>query len=495
MGLTITNTNTLSLLHILNRNTAAQSNTLTQLSTGFRINKGSDDPAGLIASSALSRELIAVEEAIGSNQRTDSILSVADGALGEISSLLDEIESLAAASTNEAGLSASEVAANQAQIDNALTAIDRIVNTTQFNGLKLIDGTNSIDTTGVDSTAITNLRVYSRSQSTSNISLTVTRQASATTASAVVGPAGATGAAARTSGTTQLVVNGTLGAANISLASGLTKAEVVAEINAAKDQTGVSAVVNTGTLGSSIQLNSTTYGTDAFVSVEVLSGGVINSSYGTSTGDSNTGNDLASVNKQYGVDAQITINGQSTGADGLDVSYNGGGISLSFSLAEAFGNGNTVAETSTFTIQANGGATFQLGTDATTRQTIGIDSLNTAKLGGGDAGAILSELKSGGAADLRTDVSTALQAVKKAQGQVAEIRGRIGGFQKFQVQAAIRNLQTTQTGLEDARSAIRDTDYAVATSRLTQQQVLTQTTVSLLGLAGQQSAQILALLG
>jgi len=495
MGLTITNTNTLSLLNILNRNTAAQSNTLTQLSTGFRINKGADDPAGLIASASLSRELIAVEEAINSNQRTDSILTVADGALGEISALLDEIESLAAASTNEAGLSASEVAANQAQIDNALTAIDRIVNTTQFNGLKLIDGTNSIGTTSVDGSRITNLRIYSRSQSSSAVSLTVTRQASATTASAVLGPPAAPTSTARTSGTTQLMVNGTLGAASISLASGLTKAQIVSEINAAKDQTGVSAIVNTGALGSSIQLNSTTYGTDAFVSVEVLSGGVINSSYGTSTGDGSTANDLTSVNKQFGVDAQITINGQSTGADGLDVTYNGGGISLSFSLAEAFGNGSVAATTSTFSVQASGGATFQLGTETNTRQTIGIDSLNTSKLGGGDSGAILAELKSGGAADLRTNVATALQAVKKAQGQVAEIRGRIGGFQKFQVQAAIRNLQTTQTGLEDARSAIRDTDYAVATARLNQQTVLTQTTVSLLGLAGQQSAQILALLG
>lgn len=493
MGLTVTNTNALNLLHILNRNTLAQANTLTQLSTGFRINKGADDPAGLIASTSLSSELTGVEAAISSNQRTDSLLSVADGALGEISTLLTEIESLAAESTSASGLSASEIAANQSQIDNALEAIDRIVNTTNFNGLRLLDGTNAIQTTGIDSTKITNLRVFSRSQSTSNVALTITRAGSAATASATLAITPQT--AARTSGTTELVITGTLGAATITLASGLTKDEIVTAINAAKDQTGVSAVKNPYTTAGSLQVNSTTYGTDAYVSVEVLSGGVINGTYGTSTGDGSTANDFADTAKRFGTDADITINGQSTGADGLDVSYSANGLSLTFTLTEDFGKGNTVSPTSSLTVNASGGATFQLGTTANTRATIGIDSLATYNLAGGESGARLTELKSGGAADLKSDVATALTAVKEAITQVAEMRGRIGGFQRFQVQSSIRNLETTKSGLEDARSAIRDTDYAVASSLLNQQTVLTQTSLSLLGIANQQAAQILALLG
>jgi len=169
--------------------------------------------------------------------------------------------------------------------------------------------------------------------------------------------------------------------------------------------------------------------------------------------------------------------------------------SLEFSLSEDFGKGNTVSPNSSFTVKANGGATFQLGSTTSTRQTIGIDSLATFRLGGGDAGALLSELKAGGAADLRTDVATALKTVKKSISQVAGIRGRIGGFQKYQVQAAIRNLETTKVGLTDARSAIRDTDYATATARLNKETVLTQTSISLLGLASQQASLILALLG
>jgi len=84
MGLTVNNVNTLSLLNILNSTSNDQSNTLTKLSTGFNINKGSDDPAGLIAVQSLSAELTAVDAAINNGQRANSVLDVADSALGEI---------------------------------------------------------------------------------------------------------------------------------------------------------------------------------------------------------------------------------------------------------------------------------------------------------------------------------------------------------------------------------------------------------------------------
>ncbi|MGB2985549.1 MAG: flagellin [Phycisphaerae bacterium] len=491
MALTVTNTNTIQLLNILNRNAAAQATTMRQLTTGKRINAGKDDPAGMIALELMKFELRAVETSLTNNQRTDSMLTVADQAIGEVSSLLGEIETLVMASTSEANLTASEIAANQSQIDDALTAIDRIVNTTNFNGKKLLDGSFTIQTAGAAGNAyIDNLRVYSRSQSTSDTTMTVNRVASAQLATATF--ANLTGAATcATSGTTQVAIQGTLGVATLTIASGQTQAEVVTTINLAKDQTGVSAIQVAG----SISLNSTTYGTDAFVSVEVLSGGIINSTYTTATGDGSTANDIQNVSKTDGVDADITINGQSSSADGLDVVYSANGISLEFTLGTDFGTGNTSATTSTsFTVKASGGATFQLGTTASTRQTIGIDSLGTYKLAGGNGTVRLSELKSGESADLRTDAASALSSVRDAIGEVASARGRIGGFQKFQVGSSIASLQAAQDGLTSAASVIGDTDFAVATANLTKQQVLMQSSISLLAIANQQSAQILSLL-
>jgi flagellin len=481
MALTVTNTNTLALLNILNKNTAAQSTTFKQLTTGKRINAGKDDPAGLIALENLNAELTAVNASLTNNQRTDSMLTVVDSSITEVSSLLSDIETLVVASTSDANLSDAEVAANQSQIDDALSAIDRIVKTTNFAGKKLLDGSLSIQTENVATNDdIENVRVYSRSQSTNDLDLTLTRVASAQRASATFAAAGG---ADTTFGASEVVVGGELGTATLTLASGLTQAEIVSAINAAKDQTGVSATAGSA----SIDLSSTTFGTDSFITVEVLSGGVINN-------DSDPSNDMQSVSKTTGADAEVTINGQATGADGLDISYSANGMSLSLTLSEDFGTGVTVADTTDFTVKASGGATFQLGTTTETRSTIGVDSLGTYNLGGGNGTARLSELKSGGSVSLQNDVGAALSTVRDAIAEVAGIRGRIGGFQKFQVGSSIRSLQAAQAGLGEATSVIGDTDFAVASARLNQQTVLIQSAVQLLGMANQQSAQILALL-
>ena len=489
MAITIRNTSTMSLLNILNQQSAQQASTFKQLVTGKRINSGKDDPAGLIALQGINAELRAVESSLVNNQRTDSMLTVADQAFGEVSNLLGEIQTLVQSSASDANLTAGEVAANQAQIDDALAAIDRIVNTTNFNGKRLLDGSFAIQTAGVSNTTVENLRIFSRSQVTSDTMLNISRVASAQTATATL--AGLTPAAtARTSGSSQVVIAGALGTANLTIVSAQTQAQVISTINAAKDQTGVSAMVT----ATGIDLSSTTYGKDSFVSVSVLSGGAINSSYGTATTDGSTANDIAAVSKTAGIDANITINGQTAGSDGLDIVYSANGLSLGFTLSESFGSGEMASTAASFTVKAEGGATFQLGTTSSTRATIGIDSLASYNLGGGNGTAKLSELQSGGAVDLRTDVAGALDSVRSAISQLASTQGRIGGFQKFQVGSAINSLQAAQTGLTDAAIAIGDTDFAMATADLNRQQVLMQSGIALLGVANQRAAQILSLL-
>ena len=191
--------------------------------------------------------------------------------------------------------------------------------------------------------------------------------------------------------------------------------------------------------------------------------------------------------------ASVLINGQVAGVDGLTVSFNSGGISGSFNLTESFGQQTSVD--SSFTVSSSGGATFQLGTNISTRATIGIDALFSYGLGGGDTGGVLSDLKSGGSASLTSDVSTALNVINKAIGDVANARGRIGGFQKFQVQTTVNSLNAAKAGLTDAKSLIGDTDFAKQTAELNRQQVLLNTSIALLGLANQKAASVLSLLG
>ena len=113
---------------------------LTRLSTGLRINSGSDDPAGLIASEALRSEITSLNKAVSNTRRASQIISTADSALGQVSSLLNDIRGLVVEAANSGALSNDEIAANQLQIDSSLEAINRIAQTTTFQGRKLLDG-------------------------------------------------------------------------------------------------------------------------------------------------------------------------------------------------------------------------------------------------------------------------------------------------------------------------------------------------------------------
>ena len=93
--------------------------TSVKLATLKRINKGSDDPAGLIAATELHREITALEEASAATERSRALVHVADSGLGEAGDLLNELEGNIVAAANDT-LSSDERAALQIEIDAAV---------------------------------------------------------------------------------------------------------------------------------------------------------------------------------------------------------------------------------------------------------------------------------------------------------------------------------------------------------------------------------------
>src|SRR3954471_2541458 len=114
--------------------------TLAHLSSGLRINRGADDPAGLIASENLRSEIQGINSAVDNPARASNVISTAEGALNEVASLLLNIKDLVVEAANSGALSPEEIKANQLQVDSAVESITRISNTTTFAGLKLLDG-------------------------------------------------------------------------------------------------------------------------------------------------------------------------------------------------------------------------------------------------------------------------------------------------------------------------------------------------------------------
>ena len=129
------------------------------MSTGLRINSGADDPAGLIAAENLKAESVGISTAIDNANRATNIIGTAEGGLSEVSNLLTQLQSLVSQSANTGGLSSDEVAANQLQVDSILSTINRISQSTSFQGTQLLNGNFSYTTSGVQSTQIDNLAI------------------------------------------------------------------------------------------------------------------------------------------------------------------------------------------------------------------------------------------------------------------------------------------------------------------------------------------------
>jgi len=94
----------------------------------------------LIASEALRSDIISVERAITNSERASQIIATADSALGQVSGLLNDIRGLVTEAANTGALSDEQITANQLQVDSSLEALNRIAQTTSFQGRRLLDG-------------------------------------------------------------------------------------------------------------------------------------------------------------------------------------------------------------------------------------------------------------------------------------------------------------------------------------------------------------------
>ena len=130
----------LAAAHQVQRTSASLMNTMTQLSTGLRINSAKDDPAGLIAQELLRAEITASNAAAKNTVMANSMLNVAESGMRHISNLLIEARGLAVEAANTGAMTPEMIAANQMQMDAILGSIDRMSGMTNWLGKPLLDG-------------------------------------------------------------------------------------------------------------------------------------------------------------------------------------------------------------------------------------------------------------------------------------------------------------------------------------------------------------------
>jgi len=495
---------------------------LERLSTGLRINRGSDDPAGLIISERLRGEIESVNQAIKNADRASSVIATTESALGEVNDLLISIQSLLVEAANVGAFSDEEIAANQQQIDSAIESITRIANTATFGGLNLLDGSLDYKLSGVIASQLSKVSVNEAGFfNQSSVSVDVDVINSAQTAQVFFGGVPAnTGSIASSM---ELEIAGAEGVTVLNFTSGTALSSIVNAINQQSPSTGVeAALINPTDPTSGMVFRSTEFGSDAFVSVgrvdyvndattpfglSKFADGAAIPDFGPPFpwGDPNlqTVSGTAEITDD-GADVTALINGTLGRGKGLEVQLNTNGLGMNLLLNEDFATDPTAAA-SNFTI-TGGGSLFQIGPEINAQQqeNIGIPSVAAERLGGtliNGSLEFLSSLKSGQgnslaeAIDRGNDFTASQGILDSAIDEISVLRGRLGAFERNVLDPSVRSMQTAFENLSSSVSRIRDADFAAETSALTRAQILAASSTSVLGLANQQSQSVLQLLG
>ncbi len=463
-----TNVTSLYALHKLAINQASLAVSFQRLSTGLRINSGADDPAGLIASQSLRSEITGINKALDNSQRAGNVIDTAEGALNEVSAMLLQITALNNQSANTGGLSVSEIQANQLQLDAILTSINRIANTTQFNGIHLLDGGLDFNTSGINGTAISGLLVNSAKLPENGgveVAVQVTQSAKVGT---ITFAASGIGAAPTT-----IDIAGNLGSQHLSFAASTHNSAIALAIDQVRNTTGVSAVVQAN---GQLNLYATAFGSKNFVSVQAIDGTFANG-------------------RASGADAGVNINGSRADVDGTVASLRTSNLDLTVNLTAAFAQNTSTTGLTTFFI-TGGGARFQLGSvvNPNGQEQLGVGAVSTGSLGNADVG-YLSSLATGGVNSQASGNTAQVQKIIDAViTQVSTLRGRLGAFQKDVLTSNSQSLSVALENITASESAIRDTNFAAETANLTREQILVQSGTSVLAQANSAPQNVLTLL-
>lgn len=460
---------------------------LTQISTGKRINRAADDPSGLIAASGIRQHITDLDASIAGNQRTSHLLNTADGVLAQFQDMLLELTSVIQTMSNADGLSDDEKQGYQDQVSSLANGIDRLLNTTEFNGQKLFDGSTDFLVSAI-SKGINVVDIFAAAlppTGTLPVDITVTQAAEPGRLFMDFGA----NALDANADALALTLIGNIGSVALDLAAGSTTQEIADTISEHSEQTGVEAEAD----GNTVTLASIEVGEDAFVSVDIRSDG-------SQTGQIMTGQTNTPItpdpatSKPLNTPDTVTDHGQSVAGIVNGQHAKGEGNSLILTNPELQGRIELTPDTAqnpgsdaAFDIVGGGvkiTAAASLQSQTNTRYALGVPGVEN-----------LQTLKSDQPANILTgDLSQAQDIARNLSRDVAFQRARIGAKQKYEIDAMNRVMSVEKENSSAALSAIEDTDYAKAIAQLNRSQLLMNTSQQALSIAMEQQHRILDLL-
>lgn len=473
------------------------SKSLEKLSSGFRINRAGDDAAGLAISEKMRAQIKGLEAATDNSQDAISLVQTAEGGLQEIHSMLNRMTELATKSSNGTYTDDVDRQALQDEISALKDEINRIADSTNFNGIKLLDGTMGVGTTGVVANATVNAATgldaaakfiftapegykielkqdtgvaragtaaWGAGANSKTLTLTLKTGENYTQEDIDKLINGLTGTPTEADGKIKLSVDGGFktGTANgtfVTAAQGEAKAAKKATVDSVNNKFKVTAD-KAGDKTSSLTINNA--GTKG-VTVNAATGDTV---INLEDGKEYSASEINDMLSKAGAGMSVSYEGKISAAD--FATETAGGLTLA--------NGAGVA--------AGGGLTLQIGdtNDTWNQLELSIDDIHVNAL---DLNSVDISTREG--------ASAAMSKIKTAINTVSTQRGKLGAIQN-RLEHTINNLGVTTENITAAESRIRDVDMAKEMMEFTKNSVLMQSAQAMLAQANQQPQSVLQLL-
>ncbi len=466
----------------LTNNSAAQQKSIERLSSGMKINRGADAPAQLQISEQLRAQAAGLRQAIDNTEMGVSLMQTAEAALDEVSRSLINARQLAVHAANEATNDPAMQQADQQELDNILSSINRIAKNTQYGKNYLLDGSKAGNgvVVGEDLEFITG-GAKANSSGPNGYSIDVTQAAAR---------AEHTGSVALTQDIIdrgeQITITEGGRALNFRTKAGRSVEQTLNELGAAIKDANLNIDLIRPDPGSTdndapqaIRLRHREYGSEHTFNVASSTAGVLSQ-------QANVSDKI-----QNGVDIAGEINGEA--ATGKGQVLTGGPGANGIEGIKVRYTGDAAGRVGTLTFAQNS-LNFQIGGNANQMTSVSMKSVRASQLGN----AVLNE--SGFRSLNEVKVLTAAQAqdaikvIDRAIDEVSSTRGEMGAFQKNTLESNLNYLRIAHENVQSSESVVRDADMAKEMADFTRNQIMVESSMAMLAQANQSQQSVLRLL-
>jgi flagellin len=465
MGLTINRSVGLGAQRNLNKSQKNMQKTFARLSSGLRINSAKDDAAGLAISTRMGSNFRGFEMAIRNANDGISMTQTSEGALSGITENLQRMRELAVQASN--GTMNSQDRQNiQSEVGQLTDEINRVSETTTFNGNRLLDGSGGVTQLQVGASAGDTIQMNPIDTRTDSLGQSAQVMASSAGADLQSGDLELNNVAIRATAPTDDTMSTTM--------SGQSAVALANAINDSSASSGVTATVNDNT-----------------VSGNAIQGGTLDSN------NSLVINDVTIM----AIDIAVSDGGDNL-MDAINAATDETGV-----VASRNQEGNIelmASDGRNIAVETTGSADQITGLDSgVTTGTVTLDSAESFTVEGGDPSAVNltagTQGQSAESALTNVDVSTqggaedAIARIDRALDEVSSRRSGLGAMQN-RLESTVNNLSVASENTQIARSRIADADFAKETAELIRQRLLQRSSMAMSGQANVSQQAALQLL-